>query len=107
MLEVRQIKDTNTQTENEKSNDITLLKREEVVLKIRELRRYNTACCICFCNFEAGDKLRVIPKCRHEFHLDCIDIWAGTFAEPGHEKCRSSDGPTCPLCNLSLAKCPT
>ncbi|URE05103.1 RING-H2 finger protein [Musa troglodytarum] len=32
-------------------------------------------CAVCLCEFEADDKLRLLPKCSHAFHLDCIDTW--------------------------------
>jgi hypothetical protein len=31
-------------------------------------------CNVCFCEFENGDSLRILP-CFHDFHSDCIDKW--------------------------------
>ncbi|URE17168.1 RING-H2 finger protein [Musa troglodytarum] len=39
-------------------------------------------CAVCLCEFEADDKLRLLPKCSHAFHFECID--------------------TCPLCRRCL-----
>ncbi|BAT80723.1 NEP1-interacting protein [Vigna angularis] len=37
---------------------------------------YNMSCCsICFQEFEDGELVRILPKCGHLFHLECIDKW--------------------------------
>lgn len=46
-------------------------------------------CAVCLCEFEGNDKLRLLPKCSHAFHVDCIDTWLLTHS-------------TCPLCRRSL-----
>ncbi|URE05105.1 RING-H2 finger protein [Musa troglodytarum] len=46
-------------------------------------------CAVCLCEFEADDKLRLLPKCSHAFHLDCIDTWLLSHS-------------ACPLCRRSL-----
>lgn len=46
-------------------------------------------CSICLGEFDDGDKVKVLPKCRHCFHCECVDKWLRT---------RSS----CPLCRNSL-----
>ncbi|OVA15742.1 zinc finger protein [Macleaya cordata] len=46
-------------------------------------------CAVCLCEFEADDKLRLLPKCSHAFHLECIDTWLLSHS-------------TCPLCRGSL-----
>lgn len=46
-------------------------------------------CTICLSEFEEEENLRVLPSCRHSFHLDCIDIWL-----------QSNDN--CPLCRSSI-----
>ncbi|KAL4182027.1 hypothetical protein AMTRI_Chr12g273960 [Amborella trichopoda] len=46
-------------------------------------------CAVCLCEFEAEDKLRLLPKCSHAFHLQCIDTWLLSHS-------------TCPLCRGSL-----
>ena len=35
--------------------------------------RFNS-CVVCMSDYEAGDKLRVMP-CSHEYHVECIDQW--------------------------------
>eukprot|EP00550_Attheya_septentrionalis_P001472 CAMPEP_0198291458 /NCGR_PEP_ID=MMETSP1449-20131203/8976_1 /TAXON_ID=420275 /ORGANISM="Attheya septentrionalis, Strain CCMP2084" /LENGTH=549 /DNA_ID=CAMNT_0043990099 /DNA_START=178 /DNA_END=1827 /DNA_ORIENTATION=+ len=34
-----------------------------------------TACSICIDDFETGEKIRLLPRCRHAFHTDCIMPW--------------------------------
>ncbi|XP_021731375.1 RING-H2 finger protein ATL13-like [Chenopodium quinoa] len=46
-------------------------------------------CAVCLCEFEPDDKLRLLPKCSHAFHVDCIDTWLLSHS-------------TCPLCRASL-----
>eukprot|EP00250_Pteridium_aquilinum_P012086 c20501_g1_i1 orf=58-1488(+) len=46
-------------------------------------------CAVCLCEFEAEDRLRLLPKCSHAFHMDCIDTWLLSHS-------------TCPLCRRSL-----
>ncbi|CAA7022188.1 unnamed protein product [Microthlaspi erraticum] len=46
-------------------------------------------CPVCLCEFETEDKLRLLPKCSHAFHVDCIDTWLLSHS-------------TCPLCRSNL-----
>ncbi|MCO5575047.1 hypothetical protein L7F22_028844 [Adiantum nelumboides] len=46
-------------------------------------------CAVCLCEFEGEDRLRLLPKCSHAFHMDCIDTWLLSHS-------------TCPLCRRSL-----
>ncbi|KAL8493180.1 hypothetical protein ACS0TY_024408 [Phlomoides rotata] len=46
-------------------------------------------CAVCLCEFEGEDKLRLLPKCSHAFHMDCIDTWLLSHS-------------TCPICRASL-----
>ncbi|KAJ7978010.1 putative Ring finger protein [Quillaja saponaria] len=47
-------------------------------------------CAVCLCEFEDDEKLRLIPKCDHVFHPDCIDEWLKSHT-------------TCPVCRANLA----
>ncbi|RRT40296.1 hypothetical protein B296_00050207 [Ensete ventricosum] len=45
----------------------------------------STDCPICLGEFADGEKVRVLPMCRHGFHVECIDKWLAS-----HSSC-----PTC------------
>ncbi|XP_057770488.1 RING-H2 finger protein ATL3-like [Salvia miltiorrhiza] len=42
-------------------------------------------CAVCLCEICEGEKARLLPKCNHGFHVDCIDMWFQSHS-------------TCPLC---------
>ncbi|KDP28554.1 hypothetical protein JCGZ_14325 [Jatropha curcas] len=35
----------------------------------------STTCSICLCEYKDLEMLRMMPECRHFFHLCCIDAW--------------------------------
>ncbi|XP_018845101.1 RING-H2 finger protein ATL67-like [Juglans regia] len=35
----------------------------------------STTCSICLCEYKDSEMLRMMPECRHYFHLYCIDPW--------------------------------
>ncbi|GAB4849978.1 hypothetical protein Ancab_029277 [Ancistrocladus abbreviatus] len=42
-------------------------------------------CAVCLCELSEGEKARLLPKCNHGFHVECIDMWFQSHS-------------TCPLC---------
>lgn len=48
-----------------------------------------TDCAICLGEFSDGEKVRVLPKCNHGFHVRCIDTWLMSHS-------------SCPNCRQSL-----
>ncbi|KAL5214689.1 hypothetical protein ABZP36_003841 [Zizania latifolia] len=58
-----------------------------------KLSAVSPMCAICLSDFEAGEHVRVLPKCNHGFHVRCIDRWL---------LARS----TCPTCRQSLFGAP-
>ncbi|KAL6899185.1 hypothetical protein ACP4OV_005843 [Aristida adscensionis] len=50
-------------------------------------------CAICLGELEAGERVRVLPKCNHVFHVRCVDRWL---------LARS----TCPTCRQPLFAAP-
>ncbi|KAF2319271.1 hypothetical protein GH714_014346 [Hevea brasiliensis] len=52
-----------------------------------------TDCAICLGEFLDGDKVRVLPRCSHGFHVRCIDTWLESHS-------------SCPTCRQSLLEQP-
>ncbi|KAG1366556.1 E3 ubiquitin-protein ligase ATL31 [Cocos nucifera] len=50
-------------------------------------------CAVCLSEFEDDETLRVLPKCSHVFHPDCIDAWLASHV-------------TCPVCRSNLVPDP-
>ncbi|KAJ8484373.1 hypothetical protein OPV22_016858 [Ensete ventricosum] len=48
-------------------------------------------CSVCLGEFEDDDVLRLLPRCSHLFHTDCIDVWLASHV-------------TCPVCRANLAE---
>ncbi|KAI0504651.1 hypothetical protein KFK09_015603 [Dendrobium nobile] len=46
-------------------------------------------CAVCLGRFEAEELLRLLPKCRHAFHVNCVDAWLESHS-------------TCPLCRSRI-----
>ncbi|KAJ6791999.1 putative E3 ubiquitin-protein ligase ATL6 [Iris pallida] len=50
-------------------------------------------CAVCLCEFTEEESLRMLPRCCHVFHPECIDTWLS-----GHV--------TCPVCRADLSAAP-
>ncbi|XP_014498213.1 RING-H2 finger protein ATL67 [Vigna radiata var. radiata] len=48
----------------------------------------NNTCSICLCEYKDSEMLRMMPECRHFFHLCCLDSWLRLRG-------------TCPVCRNS------
>ncbi|KAE9601469.1 hypothetical protein Lal_00023794 [Lupinus albus] len=46
-------------------------------------------CAVCLSEFEDGESGRVLPKCKHSFHIECIDMWFESHS-------------TCPICRVHV-----
>ncbi|KAK2661238.1 hypothetical protein Ddye_007771 [Dipteronia dyeriana] len=46
-------------------------------------------CAVCISRFEETEILRLLPKCRHAFHINCIDKWFESHS-------------SCPLCRYKF-----
>ncbi|XP_058074266.1 E3 ubiquitin-protein ligase ATL42-like [Magnolia sinica] len=46
-------------------------------------------CAVCLSKFEETDLLRLLPKCKHAFHIDCIGQWLESHS-------------SCPLCRYKV-----
>ncbi|CAL0306852.1 unnamed protein product [Lupinus luteus] len=49
-------------------------------------------CAICLSEFKDGETGRLLPRCKHSFHIECIDMWFMSHS-------------TCPLCRVHV-ECP-
>ncbi|KAF7142894.1 hypothetical protein RHSIM_Rhsim05G0042700 [Rhododendron simsii] len=60
--------------------------------RFSELRgsREGLECTVCLSKFEDVEILRLLPKCKHAFHIDCIDEWLGRHS-------------SCPLCRHKIS----
>lgn len=50
-------------------------------------------CAVCLCEFKENEKGRLLPNCRHTFHVDCIDMWFRSHS-------------TCPVCRTGAQSKP-
>ncbi|KAI3690074.1 hypothetical protein L2E82_48049 [Cichorium intybus] len=65
--------------------DQTVLKRLPLFVYSSETHDNLPECAVCLSEFEEGEKGRILPKCKHSFHTECIDMWFHSNS-------------TCPLC---------
>ncbi|PIN13678.1 Anaphase-promoting complex (APC), subunit 11 [Handroanthus impetiginosus] len=52
----------------------------------------DTVCSICLCEYRESEMLRMLPDCKHCFHVMCVDAWLKLNASC--PVCRSSPLPT-------------
>ncbi|KAK4376110.1 hypothetical protein RND71_006787 [Anisodus tanguticus] len=69
---------------------IPVMVYEPEVLKVCVINE----CPICLGEFEQGEKLRILPRCSHGFHVKCIDEWFLSHS-------------SCPICRQPLLLQPT
>lgn len=50
--------------------------------------KIETICAICLCEYKDLEMMRMLPDCKHCFHLICVDAWLKLNA-------------TCPVCRSS------
>ncbi|XP_031251956.1 RING-H2 finger protein ATL43 [Pistacia vera] len=46
-------------------------------------------CAVCLTRFELTEVLKLLPKCKHAFHVECVDTWLDSHS-------------TCPLCRYRV-----
>ncbi|CAN1169476.1 RING-H2 finger protein ATL78 [Linum perenne] len=54
----------------------------------------DSECVICLSDFAAGEKVKILPKCNHGFHVKCIDKWLRA----------NSSCPTCRHCLIETCQ---
>ncbi|XP_058104058.1 RING-H2 finger protein ATL52-like isoform X2 [Magnolia sinica] len=70
---------------------------EETIIKSITICKYKkgdgliegTDCSVCLNEFQEDERLKLLPKCSHAFHLHCIDTWLKSHSN-------------CPLCRASI-----
>ena len=65
--------------------DTSVLNSLPVFLYSPKTHPESVECAVCLSEFEEGELGRVLPKCNHSFHIDCIDMWFQSHSN-------------CPLC---------
>ncbi|KAK7277899.1 hypothetical protein RJT34_22918 [Clitoria ternatea] len=66
---------------------------EYSTVKMHKIGKATLECAVCLNEFEDTETLRLIPKCDHVFHPECIDEWLASHT-------------TCPVCRANLAPQP-
>ncbi|XVE62967.1 hypothetical protein DITRI_Ditri06bG0161900 [Diplodiscus trichospermus] len=62
-------------------------------VKVHKIGKGVLECAVCLNEFEDDETLRLIPKCDHVFHPECIDAWLVSHS-------------TCPVCRADLTPQP-
>ncbi|KAH7678680.1 Zinc finger RING/FYVE/PHD-type protein [Dioscorea alata] len=62
---------------------------QSLPITVRSASNTPIDCSVCLSKIEEGEKMRILPKCRHEFHAECIDMWFSSHS-------------TCPLCRSTI-----
>ncbi|GJZ10867.1 RING-H2 finger protein ATL60-like protein [Tanacetum coccineum] len=65
--------------------DASFLKTIKVVEFDPKEFKEGLECAVCISDVEEGEKTRILPKCKHGFHVECIDMWFQSHS-------------TCPIC---------
>ncbi|XP_039158284.1 RING-H2 finger protein ATL11 [Eucalyptus grandis] len=66
-----------------------------VAVKEHKVGKRALECAVCLAEFDDFDLLKILPKCEHAFHPECIDAWLASHV-------------TCPVCraNQTPDPCP-
>ncbi|WCJ39291.1 RING/U-box superfamily protein [Euphorbia peplus] len=70
--------------------ELSVLRSLPIVIFQSEDFKDGLECSVCLSEVLQGEKTRLLPKCNHGFHVDCIDMWFQYHS-------------TCPLCRNSVA----
>ncbi|KAK1280739.1 RING-H2 finger protein ATL60 [Acorus gramineus] len=72
--------------------DPTVLKSLPVTaFRAEDFKDGGLECAVCLSELAEGENARLLPKCHHGFHVDCIDMWFQSHS-------------TCPLCRSPVGQ---
>mmetsp|Transcript_6620 Transcript_6620/g.10147 ORF Transcript_6620/g.10147 Transcript_6620/m.10147 type:complete len:200 (-) Transcript_6620:213-812(-) len=71
------------------------VEKSDLIEKLKNSGSSAESCAVCCEDYVTGDVLRVLPKCKHMFHISCIDKWLMESLSKGR-------AATCPLCKTPL-----
>ncbi|KAG4124617.1 hypothetical protein ERO13_D10G050966v2 [Gossypium hirsutum] len=77
--------DTTHPQRTSKGLDSTIIASLPALIFRQDEFKEGLECAVCLCEVIEGEKARLLPKCNHGFHVDCIDMWFQSHS-------------TCPLC---------
>nr|DAD33256.1 TPA_asm: hypothetical protein HUJ06_012107 [Nelumbo nucifera] len=69
--------------------DASVLKALPIFVYSSDTHKEVLECAVCLSEFEENEKGRLLPRCKHSFHIDCIDMWFHSHS-------------TCPLCRAPV-----
>nr|XP_043633625.1 putative RING-H2 finger protein ATL71 [Erigeron canadensis] len=69
-------------------SDATIAQKGDNAMTTIDTKCLPSGCSICLADYKQADVVRLLPECRHLFHVKCIDTWLKVH-------------PTCPVCRNS------
>ncbi|KAM7277628.1 hypothetical protein ACFE04_004762 [Oxalis oulophora] len=81
----------NTSVTATRGLDASVLNSLPVFTYSEKTRTKSLDCAVCLSEFEENESGRVLPKCNHSFHVECIDMWFHSHS-------------TCPLCRAPVER---
>ncbi|XP_076883955.1 RING-H2 finger protein ATL3-like [Bidens hawaiensis] len=85
----RATEETVNRVPEQRGLDVSFLRTLRVIQFDPGRFREGLQCAICLSRVEEGEKIRLLPKCGHGFHMECIDMWFLSHS-------------SCPVCRKSI-----
>ncbi|KAG9159049.1 hypothetical protein Leryth_018586 [Lithospermum erythrorhizon] len=70
--------------------DPSVLKTLPIIVFSKKDFKDGIECAVCLSDVSEGENARILSKCNHGFHMECIDMWFQSHA-------------TCPLCRTPIS----
>ncbi|CAN8284674.1 unnamed protein product [Cochlearia groenlandica] len=68
---------------------LTMASLPTFVVEVNAVDLVSKECTVCLSLFEEKDRVRMLPNCKHVFHVACVDTWLTTQS-------------TCPICRSEV-----